>query len=415
MFSFLKTKVIYMMIFIMSCCLFIQSVHSSSLSNDDISMDLQNVNIQDAIRELAKFNNTNVVISPAIHGVVSLHLKQISASKAFDLLLNSHELSKWEQDKVWFIVPQDELMQRQQEKIKLQTLLQESSPLMTRTWQIRYAKADDIAHLLQDNNASLLSKRGHVRVDGRTNILCVQDIEDRLLAVHSLIKRLDIPVQQVLIEAHLASVDSDYERELGIGFSMEQRALDSNTSMQTNTAHSHYSLAVITLANGSVLDMQLAALENEGHGELISSPSLFTANQQTASIESGEEIPYQEISKSGATSVVFKKAVLSLKVTPQIMPGNQVLLQLQVNQDKPSNRMVLGVPAISTRQISTHILVKSGQTVVLGGIYEMNKEKEEQRIPFLGKIPIIGRLFGQKNTAEKKRELLIFVTPKIII
>jgi type IV pilus assembly protein PilQ len=174
-------------------------------------------------------------------------------------------------------------------------------------------------------------------------------------------------------------------------------------------------LSVLKLANGSFLDMQLAALENEGHGELISSPSLFTANQQTASIESGEEIPYQEVSKSGATGIVFKKAVLSLKVTPQIMPGNHVLLQLQVNQDKPNNRMVLGVPAISTRQISTHILVKSGQTVVLGGIYETNKEKGQQRIPFLGKIPIIGWLFGQRNVSENKRELLIFVTPKIII
>jgi type IV pilus assembly protein PilQ len=141
---------------------------------------------------------------------------------------------------------------------------------------------------------------------------------------------------------------------------------------------------------------------------------LFTANQQTASIESGEEIPYQEISKSGGTGIAFKKAVLSLKVTPQIMPGNRVLLQLQVNQDKPSNRMVLGVPAISTRQMSTNILVKNGETVVLGGIYEENKENGQQRIPFLGKIPAIGWLFKQFSVTENKRELLIFVTPKII-
>jgi type IV pilus assembly protein PilQ len=160
--------------------------------------------------------------------------------------------------------------------------------------------------------------------------------------------------------------------------------------------------------------VQLSALENEGHGELISSPSLFTANQQTASIESGEEIPYQEVSKSGATSVAFKKAVLSLKVTPQVMPDHQVMLELQVNQDKPSNRMVLGVPAISTRQMSTHILIKNGQTIVLGGIYESDKEAGQRRIPFLGKIPLVGLLFRHQNSVLRKRELLIFVTPKII-
>ncbi|MBV8802089.1 MAG: hypothetical protein JO131_03825 [Gammaproteobacteria bacterium] len=242
-------------------------------------------------------------------------------------------------------------------------------------------------------------------------MLYVQDIEDHIQSIDTLIKNLDIPVQQILIEAHLASIDSDYERELGLSFSSKQQNGDSSKPNES----SQYHLAIIPLAKDSFLDVQLAALENEGHGELISSPSLFTANQQTASIESGEEIPYQEISKSGATAVAFKKAVLSLKVTPQIMPGNKILLQLQVNQDKPSNRMILGVPAISTRQISTHILVKSGQTIVLGGVYESNKEKGQQRIPFLGKIPFIGWIFNLQNMAENKRELLIFVTPKIII
>jgi type IV pilus assembly protein PilQ len=414
MFFLLKNKIFFAICVMVIFCILFQSVHSSSVSDDNLSMDLQNVNIQDAIRMLAKCNHVNVVISPAIHGFVSLHFMKISSLKAFDFLLASHKLSKWKQDNVWFIVPEEEFLQRQQEKIKLQTLLNESAPLVMHIWQIHYAKAEDIARLLQDNNTSLLSKRGHVRVDVRTNMLCVQDTADRLVEIHSLVKRLDIPVQQVLIEAHLASVDSDYERELGVGFTMEQ--LNSNKeSFQTNTSNARYSLAVIKLANSAFLDVQLAALESEGHGELISSPSLFTANQQTASIESGEEIPYQEISKSGATGTVFKKAVLSLKVTPQIMPGNKVLLQLQVNQDKPSNRMVLGVPAISTRQISTHILVKSGQTIVLGGIYETNKEKGQQGIPFLGKIPLIGWVFRQHNTTENKRELLIFVTPKIII
>jgi type IV pilus assembly protein PilQ len=250
-------------------------------------------------------------------------------------------------------------------------------------------------------------------------MICVQDLPKQIQDVRVLIKKMDIPVQQVLIEARLASVDSDFERELGVNFAVQAPRINREEGLVPSVSdpisrNTHFSLAVAKLADGSLLDVALSALENEGRGELISSPSLFTANQQTALIESGEEIPYQEVSASGATSVSFKKAVLSLKVTPQVLPGNKVLLQLQVNQDKPSNRIVLGVPAISTRQIATSILINNGQTLVLGGIYESNKEHEEQRIPFLGKIPLVGVLFRQQNAREGKRELLIFVTPKII-
>ena len=189
---------------------------------------------------------------------------------------------------------------------------------------------------------------------------------------------------------------------------------NNNALMQPMMNGNHFSLAVARLANSPLLDAKLAALDSEGRGELISSPSLFTANQQSASIESGEEIPYQEVSRSGGTGIAFKKAVLSLKVTPQVMPNGKILLQLQVNQDKPSNRMVLGVPAINTRQISTSITVHDGQTIALGGIYELNKEYGEQRVPFLYKIPGVGMLFRQHNTLENKRELLIFIRPKLI-
>jgi type IV pilus assembly protein PilQ len=411
----LKNKIFYGLVFVLFCYLFGAMAAFPLSADKKISIDFHDINIQDAIRMIAKLNNINVVISPTIHGVVLLQLSQVSAQKALTLLLTAHELSKLPMGNVWFIVSRTELMRTQQEEVKLQTLLQESAPLIMRVWRIRYAKATDIASMLQDSGNTLLSKRGHVRVDPRTNMLCVQDTEDHLAMIYSVVKQLDIPVQQVLIEAHLASVDSDYERELGVGFSVQQAEPSASAASPAGFSSSRYSLAVVRLANSALLDVQLAALESEGHGELISSPSLFTASQQTASIESGEEIPYQEVGKNGATGVVFKKAVLSLKVTPQIMPDHQVLLQLQVNQDKPSNRMVLGVPAISTRQMSTNILVKSGQTVVLGGIYESNKENGQQRIPFLGKIPIIGWLFTQHNALERKRELLIFVTPKIII
>jgi len=385
---------------------------SFAKTTDLISIDLQNVSLQDALHIVAARANINLIVSPHVNGSVSLQLHDMTAMQMLDLILHSQGLIKELKNQAWVVMPQIEWMQEQQTAQKLQEL----SPLVTRVWQIHYAAASDIANLIQDkSSATLLTKRGSVHVDMRTNRICIQDTQDQVAAMSRLIARLDVPVQQVMIAARLASVDSDFERELGINFSVQAPTQDpqSNAAFFSSVSN-HYSLAVAKLADGSLLDMQLAALEKEGHGELISSPSLFTANQQTASIESGEEIPYQQMNDNGVTSVVFKKAVLSLKVTPQVLPDHRVLLQLDVNQDRPSERIVLGVPAITTRQISTRVLVASGHTIVLGGIFESANDKVNQRIPFLSKIPLLGLLFQQKNTQQSKRELLIFVTPKII-
>ncbi len=379
----------------------------------DVSMDLQGVRVRDALQLIAKQLKQNIIVSTAVSGDILLHMNQMKPSDAFDFILQSQGLAKIQQGNVWYIVPRAVLIQEKQDEWKQQEILLATAPLVTRVWQIRYAKADNIAHLIQDGGHSLLSKRGFLQMDVRTNQVCVRDIQENMTVIAKLISRMDIPVKQVLIEARLASVDSDFERELGIHFSVQNNDGSPDAAAPVSLL-GHYSLAVAKLADGSLLDMQLAALENEGHGELISSPSLFTANQQPASIESGEEIPYQEISRSGATGVAFKKAVLSLKVTPQILPNDHVQLQLQVNQDRPSSHIVLGVPAITTRQISSDILAKNGQTIVLGGIFESGKGDTTQRIPFLSKIPVIGRLFQDQNRTENKRELLIFITPKII-
>lgn len=392
--------------------LFSPPVHATQ----PVSLDLQNTNTSDAIRMLAKFLDVNIVMSTSINGVVTLHLHQANPKHAFELLLASQGLAKWQIGNIWFVAPRAELIKRKQEELKWQTVWNDSLPLTTTVWTIKYGKAEDIAHLLQDGKESFLSKRGRVRVDARTNTLCVQDISENTENIRRLIRRIDIPTQQIVIEARLVSVDSDFERELGFSFSAlpaaEENGLASSKMLPGQIGR--YSIAVATLADGSVLDVKLAALENAGHAELISSPSLFTSNRQPASIEAGEEIPYQEVSESGGTAAVFKKAVLGLKVTPQVLPGNNVLLQLQINQDRPNNKMVLGVPTIRTRQIVTNVLVKSGHTVVLGGIYETNQEEGERRIPFISQMPLIGLLFKQKNTLENKRELLIFVTPKVM-
>jgi type IV pilus assembly protein PilQ len=380
-----------------------------------LTLELQNADLADAIRLVADFLQQDIIVSPTTTGTVSLSLHDAEPGSAFDMLLISHGLAKWQSGHIWFVAPRAELMQRKQEELKWQEITDKALPLVMRTWQIQYGKAEDIAHLIQAEHTSFLSKRGWLQVDVRTNTVCVRDVAESINAVQRLIQRLDVPVQQILIETRLASVDNDFERELGVRFDVNENSTDDdNHAVSLMQTPGHYSLAVARLADGSLLDVKLAALENAGHAELISSPSLFTANQQPASIEAGEEIPYQEESESGGTAVVFKKAVLGLKVTPHVLPGNRVLLQLQINQDRPSNKMVLGVPTISTRQITTSVLVKAGQTVVLGGIYESTQEKGEQRVPFLGEIPGLGWLFKEQNTRASKRELLIFVTPKII-
>ncbi len=381
--------------------IFLSFILTSFSCASSLTLDFDNVSLSDALQTIAKFMKINLILSSEISGQVSLHLAKLPPNEALNLLLTSHDLFKWQSGHSWIVGTRASFIQKQQELLKLKEINEAADPLFTEVWPMHYAKAEEVAKLLT-------TKRGAVRVDGRTNSLCVQETKLHLHEMHQIVRRIDIPVQQVLIRARLASIDTDFEKHLGLHFDATQSGGD-------EASFPRYALAIARLVDGSLLDVKLAALEQAGHGELISSPSLFTANQQTASIESGEEIPYQQVSRSGGTGIAFKKAVLSLKVTPQIMPNGRVLLQLSVNQDKPANRIVLGVPAISTRQISTNVLVKNGQTIVLGGIYEATKEEGVERLPFLSKLPLVGVLFQEQNRHDTKRELLVFVTPEIIL
>lgn len=385
---------------------------STAYAEPPITLTYQQLYLPEAIQLLAKFLHKNVVVSPTVTGMATLQLKNADPLQAFNALLLTHGLAKWNIGDVWFVASQADLIKRKQEESKWRKMYDESAELITVVSQIRYAKASDIADLLKKDQTGLLSKRAQVRVDLRTNTLFVQDIGEHLSLVRTLIHKVDVPVQQIMIEAKLVSMDHDFEQELGVQFGVKEP--NQGRSKKLALLPGKYSVAVATLADGSLLDVKLAALENAGRAELISSPRLYTANQQSAYIESGEEVPYQEVSESGGTAVVFKKAVLGLRVTPQVLPGGKVLLQLQINQDRPSNKMVQGVPTINTRQMMVNVLGKSGQTIVLGGIYENNYEEGQQRIPFLNRLPLLGWLFTQQTTRETKRELLIFVTPTIM-
>lgn len=381
------------------------------------SADLRNTPIATVLHVLAKLFQQNIIVSPQLPGLVNLQLQEVDPKQVFHLLLNTYGLAKSSVGNIWYIAPRGELMKQQQDEVAWLALQEQRLPLQTEVWQIRYAKAGEIAHLLQDAQASLLSKRGHVRVEARTNSLCVQDIPEYIQKIHRVIQRVDVPVKQVLIKVRIVSIDKEYERELGVIFTVKapvEQSSGVSVAKALTREMGNYSVAFSRLADSSLLDVKLSALEQAGHAELISNPSLFTANQQVASIEAGDEIPYQEVSESGGTAVAFKKAVLGLKVVPQVLPGDRVLLQLQINQDRPSNRLVQGVPTINTHQIHTSVLVANGKTVVLGGVYELNQETGENRIPYLADLPVVGNLFKQQLKKKNKRELLIFVTPKIM-
>lgn len=372
-----------------------------------ITLNIKNASLPDAIRFIATAAGMNVVISSAVTGSVSLAFDHASAERALESVLASQGLDKSIMGNIWYIASREELIKRKEAELKMQEVSGQAEPLLTSVIKIRYARAEDVARLLQDQQSSFISKRGTIHVDSRTNTLLIQDVAKSVAKARSLIAAVDVPVKQIMIEARLASIDTDFEREMGVDFS-------SGFVQNAAPGVGKYSLVAVTLANGSQLDIKLAALEAKGHAQLISAPRLFTANQQSAYIESGEEVPYQEVSESGGTAVTFKKAVLGLKVTPQLLPDRRVLLQLKINQDRPSARMVQGVPTISTRQMNTSVLVKNGETVVLGGIYELNDESEQRGLPFLSDIPVVGVLFKTQRTRHSKRELLVFVTPRLI-
>lgn len=294
-------------------------------------------------------------------------------------------------------------------------------PTITRIFHLRYMDATKLTTLLGNKDSGLLSNKGHINSDPRTNSIWVQDFSKNITAVQEYITQFDVPVKQILIQAYIVNVDENFSKELGLRFGTHQP----QQNIATNELHmdlplptisnGRFNVAVAKLGNDTLLELELHALENEGRGKIISNPRLMTTNLGTAYIASGEDIPYQEKTAHGNTSVAFKKAVLSLKVTPQITPNNKIVLNIAVNQDKVSNLIVNGTPAIRTQEINTQVQLSDGQTIVLGGIFEEIQEKQKERIPFLSKLPGIGLLFQNQLSKSQRRELLIFVTPKIVL
>ncbi|CAM3510682.1 type IV pilus secretin PilQ [Shewanella violacea] len=406
-----------------------------------LSLNFQSISVRTVLQIIADYNDFNLVTSDTVEGEITLRLDDVPWDQALDLILQTKGLGKRIEGNILMIAPSEELAIRESQQLKNQLEVQELAPLYTEYLQINYAKAADIAELLKGEDSSLLTSRGSATVDERTNTLLVKDTEDTLENIHRLIEVLDIPIRQVLIEARMVTVKDNVSEDLGIQWGITDQQGTRGTSGSIEGAESiagglipaladrlnvalpapagaaSIAFHVARLADGTILDMELSALEQENKGEIIASPRIMTSNQKAAYIEQGVQIPYVESSSSGAATVSFKKAVLSLRVTPQITPDNRVILDLEITQD--SQGEVVATPlgeavSIDTQRIGTQVLVNHGETIVLGGIYQQNLISRVSKVPILGDIPFLGFLFRSTSDKNERQELLIFVTPKII-
>ena len=433
-------------------------------TGERLTLNFQDIETRAVLQLLADASGQNIVVSDSVSGSVTLRLQNVPWDQALDIVLRTKGLDKRKNDNVIIVAPTEELASREKAELAARQDVQELAPLRTEYLQVNYAKATDLAALIKSQaSGGLLSKRGSVSVDERTNTLLLQDSSDRLDDIRRLVGTLDIPIRQVQIEARIVIVNDDFTRELGarVGYtgvrsngndgvfttsgtvaatdSVGASALDNlaggggpfpveiptgpggapqRYNVNLPVASPAGSLAFMLLGSDYLVDLEISAAQAEGRGEVISTPRVITANQREASIEQGVEIAYQESASSGATTVQFKKAVLSLRVTPQVTPDNRIILDLNVKKDSIGQIFVgaggAQIPSIDTREITTQVLVNDGQTVVLGGILETERRETEKKVPYLGDVPVLGRLFKTTGRTNNKDELLIFVTPKIL-
>jgi type IV pilus assembly protein PilQ len=427
---------------------------------EKLSLNFQNIEVRALLQVIADFTNFNVVTSDTVTGNVTLRLKDVPWDQALDIILQSKGLGVRKNGNVLWIAPKDELAAKEQLDLEARKKIEELEPLRTQAFQLNYTKAEDVARGLTGQNQGqaaggqqaatrILSPRGSVLYEQRTNQLFVSDIPGKLEEITALIARIDIPVRQVLIEARIVEADDSFGRSLGVklgavDLTRPQRAgitvggnytavgaqtgqvalpidfsntqmvnLPANTSSLGGASAATFALSLFNASANRFLNLELSALEADGKGKIVSSPRLLTADQTKARIEQGEEIPYQQATSSGATSISFKKATLSLEVTPQITPEGNVIMDLLVNKDSRGDLTVAG-PAINTKQVQTQVLVENGGTVVIGGIFTQEDSTTVNKVPLLGDIPVVGNLFRNNTRSSNRTELLIFITPKIV-
>ena len=438
-----------------------QITQQKQYSGQKISLNFQNIDIRAVLQILADASGKNIVVSDSVHGNITLRLQDVPWDQALDIIMKTKGLASRTYGNTLIIGTAQDIAAQEQAEYAAQQSLEQSSPLESAFIQVNYAKASDIADLIKgQGKASLLSPRGSINVDNRTNTLLVQDTAANIAAIRQMVARLDIPVKQVLIESRIVVAQNDYTRQLGARFAangirqtsgglmslngdltgtntqqnafnppaggtpvtgtplLSLPALNDQLNVNVPTGNPFGQIAFGVLRQNFLVDLELSAMAAAGKGEVVSSPRVITANAKEATITQGVEIPYTQSASSGATTVSFKNAVLSLDVTPQITPDNRIIMDLEVHDDTVGQFVPTAnggsVPSINTRNVKTSVLVNDGDTVVLGGIYETNDTSTVNKVPLLGDIPLIGWLFRNTQLTNNKDELLIFVTPKIM-
>ena len=413
-------------------------------TGERLSLNFQDIEVRSVLQLLADFTGLNLVVSDSVEGNLTLRLKNVPWDQAMDIILKTKGLDQRKAGNVILIAPTDEIAAREKLELEARKQVEELERLRTEFIKVNYAKAADMADLLSQEDNRIISNRGSVSVDERTNTLLVKDTNSSLGNVRALLNELDIPVRQVLIESRVVIANDDFSKELGVRFGVTNDNTSSDRKITTGNLNGttdllngddlglndslnvnlpvqnpagSFALALAKLPLGTLLELELSAAQIEGRGEVVSSPRVITADSHTARIEQGVEIPYLVLD-DGDVTLKFRKAVLSLEVTPQITPDDRVIMDLDVHKDSQGEDVSFGgdlsAPTIDTREVQSQLLVDNGQTVVLGGIYETTQASQVTRVPFFSDLPFVGALFRSTTTRDNRSELLIFVTPKIL-
>ncbi len=423
-------------------------------TGERLSLNFQDIEVRSVLQLLADFTGLNLVVSDSVEGNLTLRLKNVPWDQAMDIILKTKGLAQRRAGNVILVAPTDEIAAREKLELEARKQVEELEQLRTEFIKVNYAKAADIAELLKLKDNAILSPRGSVSVDSRTNTLLVKDTNSSLSNVRQLLIELDIPVRQVLIESRVVIANDDFSKELGVRFGVSNDSFGANQSgdgaasagslggtsgttglinstapilsggtdrlnvnMPVQNPAGSIGLALAKLPVGTLLELELSAAQTEGRGEVVSSPRVITSDSHTARIEQGVEVPYLELDEGTAT-LKFRKAVLSLETTPQITPDDRIIMDLDVKKDSRGEDVSFGeglfAPTIDTREVQSQLLVDNGQTVVLGGIYETTQSQQVTRVPFFSDLPLIGNLFKSTVARDDRSELLIFVTPKIL-
>ncbi|MGB9088222.1 MAG: type IV pilus secretin PilQ [Pseudomonas farsensis] len=380
---------------------------------EPMSLNFQDVDVRSVLQIMADFAGINLVASDTVQGRITLRLEQVAWEQALDMVLRSKGLGRRMEGGVMLVAPLAELAG--------QGVYLEQEPVRRELIAIHHAKAGELAELLLASLADdgILAGRGSISVDARTNTLVVAQPASRLVEIRKLVTELDVPVRQVMIEARIVEAGVDYERALGVRWGRnlygQGARLGSDLFVDLGVDRASSALGVGLLRSDVLLDLELSAMEKSGNGEIISQPKVVTADTETARILKGTEVPYQETTKSGATSISFREASLSLEVTPQITPDGKVLMAVRVTKDEPDFVNALNnVPPIRKNEVNAKVRVGDGETIVIGGVYSTSQNNVVDKVPFLGDLPYVGRLFRRDALQEKKSELLVFLTPRIM-